>query len=129
MTYVVIDGGVVFAPNIGVMLRKTVRDWPPVRLHDAVRRAYSHMDDRYLIDACCSGCGPLADCGEVTYEMYLDSRGQQKRPSILPMRSARPRSAIRTFVGENSTRAVRTLCSRCSMLAYRIGARTTDVRL
>ena len=72
MVLVVIDNGVAFSPNNGVMLRETVLDWHPERLHDAVLRAYSHMGDRFLKDACHGAIGPLAGYLELTYEEYLE---------------------------------------------------------
>lgn len=72
MVFVTIENLVTFAPNIGVLVEREAVNEPPEKLAEAVRIAFSHMEDQPLVDACCGGCGPLADMGQISYETYLD---------------------------------------------------------
>jgi 5-methylcytosine-specific restriction endonuclease McrA len=72
MTHVTIDDVVTFAPNWGVSVKKAAVGLHPNELHAMIRLAWSHMEDKHLVDACHGGSGPLADYSELTYEQYLD---------------------------------------------------------
>lgn len=74
MPMIKIDGLVWFAPNYGVWVEKAAANADPVRLQEAIRLAYSHMQDPMLLDACHGSCGPLARYRNepMTYERYLE---------------------------------------------------------
>ncbi len=71
MPMIHIKDWVQFAPNIGVMVQKEAVTASPEELHEAISTAWSHMNDRDLMDACCGGQGPLAKFGDIPYEEYL----------------------------------------------------------
>ena len=66
-----INGLVVFAPNWGVLVDRAAANEDPQRLHQLISLAWKHMDDPYLVDACCGARGPLAGYSELSYEEYL----------------------------------------------------------
>ncbi len=66
-----INGLVVFAPNWGVLVDRAAVNEEPQRLHQLISLAWTHMDDSYLVDACCDGRGPLAGYSELSYDDYL----------------------------------------------------------
>ena len=76
MTIVSLGNGISFSANNGVMLSDDVLKLTPKQLFDGVSLAYSHMDDKVLVDAGCGGCGLLVDrhpgWEPVCYEAYLD---------------------------------------------------------
>lgn len=72
MPFVTIENLLIFAPNIGVLVQRAALESSPERLFEAVRIAYSHMEDEPLVDACCGGSGPLADYDEIPYANYLE---------------------------------------------------------
>lgn len=74
MPMIKIDDLVWFAPNWGVWVEEAAADADPVRLRDAIRLAYSHMQDPMLLEACHGSRGPLAPYRnqEMTYEQYLE---------------------------------------------------------
>lgn len=71
MVEVVIDGIVAFSANNGVRIESEAVNATPEHLHKCVMLAFQHIDDEILKDACCGGCGPLADCGIIDFEDYL----------------------------------------------------------
>ena len=71
MPYINIDNLIIFAPNVGVMVKEEALSVSPTRLFETIQLAYSHMNDKPLVDACCGARGPLADYGELSYEDYL----------------------------------------------------------
>ena len=73
MTFVKIGNILNFSSNNGVILEEGALDVSATDLQDAVRTAFSHLQDEILLDACCGSCGPLAFRGELTYEEYLDA--------------------------------------------------------
>lgn len=60
-----------FAPNVGVLVHREALDVSAEELFQAIRTAYSHMDDNHLLDASCGGMGPLSKYRELQYEDYL----------------------------------------------------------
>jgi len=62
---------ITFAPNIGVMVDKTVLELSPEEIKELLILAYSHMQDELLVDACCGGSNSLSDLGQITFEDYL----------------------------------------------------------
>jgi 5-methylcytosine-specific restriction endonuclease McrA len=72
MIFVTIENLLTFAPNIGVLVHREALAATPNKLFEAIKIAYSHMEDKHLLDACCGSCGPLANLGTVTYERYLE---------------------------------------------------------
>jgi len=71
MVVITIDDILDFTPNFGVLIRKGAIESSPERVHEAIRVAFSHMNDQPLVDACCGGIGPLAGLGRIDYEEYL----------------------------------------------------------
>jgi hypothetical protein len=71
MTIVRIKDILYFAPNCGVILERGALDVPPEELQKTVQLAFEHLEDKSLVDACCGGCGPLADYHEIQFEDYL----------------------------------------------------------
>ena len=72
--YITIDGIVSFAPNIGVLVHEEAVDVDPVRVHDAIRLAWSHMADEMLCDAIGGSNNALAKHlnREITYKEYVE---------------------------------------------------------
>lgn len=66
-----IDGLVSFAPNVAVIVHREAMNIPAERLAEAVRTAYSYMDEPHLLNACCGGMGPLAKYKDLTLADYL----------------------------------------------------------
>jgi len=71
---------VVFAPNIGVIIKEPALKLSPKKLHSLVVSAFSHMRDTDLVEACCGGCGPLAGTVGMKYEDYLRHLGIHEPP-------------------------------------------------
>jgi hypothetical protein len=71
MPMIHIDGLVSFAPNVAVIVHREAMNVSAERLAEAVRTAYSYMDEPHLLDACCGGMGPLTKYSELTLTDYL----------------------------------------------------------
>lgn len=61
-----------FSPRNGVSINEKSLSYCPDDVFQALRIAFSHMDDKPLIDACCGGTGPLAGYSEIDYPDYLE---------------------------------------------------------
>jgi 5-methylcytosine-specific restriction endonuclease McrA len=72
MPFVSIKDILYFSSNNGVILKPGALKVSAEELQETVHRAFMHMDDYYLVEACCGGRGPLAGYFEITYEQYLD---------------------------------------------------------
>lgn len=70
-TWIKIKDCITFAPNIGVMVDKATLELSAEEIKESLILAYSHMQNKLLVDACCGGTGPLSDLGQITFEDYL----------------------------------------------------------
>lgn len=71
MPHIRLGNLLIFAPNIGVLVEKEALASSPDSLYEAVRTAYSHMEDEPLVQACCGATGPLSGYGEISYDEYV----------------------------------------------------------
>ncbi len=68
MPIIHIEGLVSFATNHGVSVHVEALQTTPEKLFDAVQKAYAHLNDQPLRDACCGGVGPLAEYADIDYD-------------------------------------------------------------
>jgi hypothetical protein len=94
MTFVNLRNLLDFSTN-GVSLRRECLSVLPAELYDAIRIAYSHIENDEVLALACQGFkGPLAGLGEVSYESYLeilrqfevDKAGQTAKRSLTRQR-------------------------------------------
>ncbi len=72
MPMIHIKNWVIFAPNVGVMVKEEALKASPEELHEAISTAWGHMHDRDLVNACSGSAGPFARFGDLPYEEYLE---------------------------------------------------------
>ena len=70
-TWIKIKNGITISPNLGVVIDKAVLELSPQEIKESLVLAYAHEDDELLVEAYCSGIGPLAGLGIITFEEYL----------------------------------------------------------
>ena len=63
MVGVYLEGGVWFSSTEGVHVDEETLELTPEELYSLIKKAWSHMDDPELVEACGSGEGPLLEYG------------------------------------------------------------------
>jgi 5-methylcytosine-specific restriction endonuclease McrA len=72
MPFVRIKDILTFSSNNGVILEPGALNISAEELQATIKTAFSHLEDYYLVEACCGRRGPLVGYFEITYEQYLD---------------------------------------------------------
>lgn len=88
MPTVVIDGYVSFSSNNGVYVHPDAVNLTPEHLHHLISKAFLHINDELLRNACHGGIGALAAYSTLTLEEYLEICEQEEinRQTLLAKR-------------------------------------------